>query len=109
MKLELEFRDWLRKTYGVQDYEAYRNTQTEEIAIRYSEYKTEQLQQHGISGKRPTEFSTEAVIDAIKTLWLKEYGNLNGNENERDGYFVCGFVHEALKAAGVCGAVDKTT
>lgn len=42
----------------------------------------------------------------IKTLWIKEYGNLNGDENERDGYFVCGFVHEALKAACASGAVD---
>lgn len=46
-----------------------------------------------------TKFTPEEVIDAIKTLWIKEYGNLNGNENERDGYFVCGFVNEALKVA----------
>jgi len=45
MKQEIEFRDWLRRTYGVQDYEAFQNTQTEEIAIRYSEHVTKQLQQ----------------------------------------------------------------
>lgn len=34
---EIKFRNWLKKTYGIQDYNAYANTQTEEIAIRYAE------------------------------------------------------------------------
>jgi len=36
---EKDFRDWLRKNYGVQDYEGYRGTQTEEIAIQYAQSK----------------------------------------------------------------------
>ena len=41
MTQEQHFRDWLRKTYGVQDYEAYQNTQTEEIAIQYAQSERE--------------------------------------------------------------------
>lgn len=48
MTEEQKFRDWLRRTYGVQDYEAYRNTQTEEMAILYAKHVTAQLQQHGV-------------------------------------------------------------
>lgn len=55
MTEEQKFRDWLRRNYGVQDYEAYRNTQTEELAIQYAKHVTAQLQQHGVSGKRPFE------------------------------------------------------
>ena len=63
----------------------------------------EQLQQHGVSGKQPNQFSTEAVIESIKTLWVKDFGRLDSNSPDRDGYFVCGFVHAALKAARANG------
>ena len=40
-------------------------------------------------------FTKEEVLDAIRLQWIKDYGNLN-NENERDYYFMCGFIKEAL-------------
>ncbi|HEU5289069.1 MAG TPA: hypothetical protein VFU05_00405 [Cyclobacteriaceae bacterium] len=53
-------------------------------------------------------FSIEEVIESIKTLWIKDFGRLDSNSPDRDGYFVCGFVREALMAACASGAVDKT-
>lgn len=50
-----------------------------------------------VSGQ--TKFTIEEVIESIKTLWIKDFGRLDSNSPDRDGYFVCGFVHEALKAA----------
>lgn len=41
-------------------------------------------------------FTKKQVLDAIKKLWRKEFGALYGNE-ERNGYFVSGFVDEAIK------------
>lgn len=51
-------------------------------------------------------FTIEEVIESIKTLWIKDFGRLDSNSPDRDGYFVCGFVHEALRAACDSGAVD---
>lgn len=38
----------------------------------------------------------EQLIIEIKELWIKEFSSLN-NECNRDGYFVLGFVIEAMK------------
>jgi len=83
MKPELEFRDWLRKTYGVQDYEAYRNTQTEEIAIRYMEHCTEQLRKHDVSGlliaweqfRKANWYESEAVD--VEAMLIEKFQAIN--------------------------------
>ncbi|MEP2668872.1 MAG: hypothetical protein ABJH04_07750 [Cyclobacteriaceae bacterium] len=55
-------------------------------------------QLHAISTKRP-QFTLEEITETIKAQWVKDFGILMDDDTERDGYFICGFVHEALKAA----------
>lgn len=43
-----EFRDWFKKTYGIQDYEAYRDSQTEEICIQYASLKEQEARRQAI-------------------------------------------------------------
>lgn len=38
-KDEKEFRDWLKTTYGVQEFNNYSGTQTEELAIQFALFK----------------------------------------------------------------------
>jgi translation initiation factor 2 beta subunit (eIF-2beta)/eIF-5 len=59
-----------------------------------------------LAASGPHKFSTEEVIEAIQVQWIKDFGKL-ADESERDGYFVSGFVHEALKAACASGALEK--
>lgn len=47
--------------------------------------------------KRPL-FTLEEITEAIKAQWVKDFGKLMDDDSERDGYFICGFVHEALKS-----------
>lgn len=63
------------------------------------------IKKHTIQKK----FTIDQVIDSIQTLWIKDFGRLDSTSPDRDGYFVCGFVREALKAAGDGGVEDKTT
>lgn len=42
-------------------------------------------------------FTEEEVIQAIKDEYKKEYGALGDNEKYLDGYFITGFVREALE------------
>ncbi len=41
-------------------------------------------------------FIKEQVLDAIKKYWIKEFGKISDGE-ERDGYFVSGFVRCAIE------------
>ena len=42
-------------------------------------------------------YTKEQIIELIKKQWIEDYGKLaDKGENERDGYFVVGFVEEAL-------------
>lgn len=45
-----------------------------------------------------SKFSKDEIIQAIKELWIEEYGDLNDdNTDHRTGYFVVGFVSAAIE------------
>jgi transcriptional regulator with XRE-family HTH domain len=76
------------------------------IQTLYGAYN-KQLPIAGVSSKRPNQFSSQEIIEAIKTQWIKDFKNLRDDSVERDGYFFIGFIHEALKAACASSAVAK--
>lgn len=97
-QLEQDFRDWLKTTYGIQDYNAYKNTQTEEIAIRYAvEYKHSKLVKiiqlyvntvEGIFDRDPKQLSLEEYQE-----YLDAYKECNGivafaRKNEIEDYLI---------------------
>jgi len=42
-------------------------------------------------------FSVEEIKEAVTNLWIEDFGKLYDASSERDGYFICGFITNALK------------
>ena len=46
--------------------------------------------------KKEITYTGNQILEAIRNEYIKEYGSLQDDEKERDGYFILGFVHIAL-------------
>ena len=47
--------------------------------------------------ERACDAQISSINDSIKNQWVRDFGKMMDDDAERDGYFICGFVQEALK------------